>query len=45
MVPQGQFADAAGPLSQVFTVNFGRAPGGGFTATVSSGDQAPKLAA
>jgi hypothetical protein len=40
---QGQRADAAGPISPVFTVNFGRAPGGGLTATVTSGDV--KLAA
>jgi hypothetical protein len=48
---QGQRADSTGPASAVFTVNFGRAPNGELTATVSS-DQtatftqpAPKLAA
>lgn len=34
---QGQRADSSGPLSPIFTVNFGQAPGGGFTATVTSG--------
>ncbi len=34
---QGQRADSSGPLSAIFTVNFGQAPGGGFTATVMSG--------
>lgn len=32
---QGQRADAAGPVSQIFTANFGRAPGGGRTAFVA----------
>lgn len=34
---KGQRADSSGPLSPVFTVNFGQAPGGGFTATVHAG--------
>jgi hypothetical protein len=34
---QGQRADSSGPLSPIFTVNFGQAPGGGFTATVQAG--------
>lgn len=34
---QGQRADSSGPLSPIFTVNFGQAPGGGFTATVMAG--------
>jgi hypothetical protein len=33
---QGQRADSSGPLSPIFTVNFGQAPGGGVTATVST---------
>ncbi|GMU84513.1 MAG: hypothetical protein AMXMBFR47_43820 [Planctomycetota bacterium] len=31
---QGQRADSSGPLSPIFTVNFGQAPGGGLTASV-----------
>src|SRR5262249_6346137 len=31
---QGQRADSSGPVSPVFTVNFGQLPGGGRTATV-----------
>lgn len=48
---QGQRSDSAGPLSDIFTINFGKAPGGGFFATVTSepstgqGAGAPKLAA
>ncbi len=34
---QGQRADSSGPLSPIFTVNFGQAPGGGLTATVMAG--------
>jgi hypothetical protein len=34
---QGQRADSSGPLSPIFTVNFGRLPGGGMTASVTSG--------
>lgn len=34
---QGQRADSSGPLSPIFTVNFGRLPGGGLTASVTSG--------
>lgn len=34
---QGQEADSSGPLSPIFTMNFGRLPGGGLTATVTSG--------
>jgi hypothetical protein len=33
---QGQRADSSGPLSPIFIVNFGQAPGGGVTATVST---------
>ena len=33
---QGQRSDSAGPVSDIFTINFGKAPGGGFTATVTS---------
>ena len=33
---QGQRADTSGPLSPVFTVNFGRAPDGMRNATVST---------
>jgi len=45
---QGQRSDSSGPLSDVFTVNFGRAPGGGLSAVGFVGAQpdAPvKLAA
>jgi hypothetical protein len=31
---QGQRSDSSGPLSEMFTVNFGRLPGGGMTAMV-----------
>ncbi len=31
---QGQRADSSGPLSPIFTVNFGQARGGGFAASV-----------
>ena len=34
---QGQRSDQSGPLSEIFTVNFGQAPGGGMTATVQAG--------
>lgn len=34
---QGQRAGSSGPLSPIFTVNFGQAPGGGFSATVLGG--------
>lgn len=34
---QGQRADSSGPRSPIFVVNFGRAPGGGMTASVTSG--------
>lgn len=37
---QGQRADSSGPLSPIFTVNFGQAPGGGLTAVVRQGMQA-----
>ncbi len=33
---QGQRSDSSGPLSQIFVVSFGIAPGGGMTASVSS---------
>lgn len=33
---QGQRADSAGPLSDIFTINFGRTPGGTLAATVTS---------
>ena len=33
---QGQRADSSGPLSPIFTVNFGRLPGGGMTASVAA---------
>lgn len=36
-VVQGQRADSSGPLSEVFTVNFGQAPGGLRMASVSGG--------
>jgi len=45
---QGQRSDSSGPLSDIFTVNFGRAPGGGLNAVEFSGPQnqsAVKLAA
>jgi hypothetical protein len=47
---QGQRADAAGPVSEVFTVNFGRLPVGGLMASVQGEAggtevQQPKLAA
>ncbi len=35
---QGQRADSSGPLSPIFTVNFGRLPGGGMTASVAAMD-------
>jgi hypothetical protein len=35
---QGQRADSSGPVSPVFTVNFGRLPDGAMTASVSSAD-------
>jgi hypothetical protein len=34
---QGQRADSSGPVSPIFTVMFGQAPGGGLTAMVTSG--------
>ncbi len=34
---QDQRADSSGPLSSIFTVNFGQAPGGGLTASVTTG--------
>jgi hypothetical protein len=34
---QGQRSDVSGPVSEIFTVNFGRTPEGGLTATVTSG--------
>jgi hypothetical protein len=34
---QGQRADSSGPLSPIFVVNFGQAPGGGMTASVVAG--------
>jgi len=34
---QGQRSDSTGPLSEVFTVNFGRLPGGAMTANVTTG--------
>ena len=40
---QGQRADAAGPVSEVFTVNFGRLPSGELVASVERAQ--PKLAA
>ncbi|MBL8879122.1 MAG: hypothetical protein JNG88_08385 [Phycisphaerales bacterium] len=36
---QGQRADSSGPLSPIFTVNFGRLPGGQVTASVMQGAQ------
>lgn len=33
---QGQRADSSGPLSAIFTVSFGRAPGGGMMASVAA---------
>jgi hypothetical protein len=36
---QGQRADSSGPLSPIFTVNFGRLPSGGFTASVMASGQ------
>ncbi|MBI2756752.1 MAG: hypothetical protein HYX52_08590 [Chloroflexi bacterium] len=43
---QGQRADSTGPVSEVFTVNFGRLPGGGLTASVQeSRTRQPTLAA
>jgi hypothetical protein len=44
---QGQRADSTGPTSDVFTVNFGRAPNGALTAYVTNDttQRAPKLAA
>jgi hypothetical protein len=33
---QGQRSDSSGPLSEIFTVNFGQNPGGGMTASVMS---------
>ncbi len=47
-IVQGHRAGSEGPESNVFTVNFGKAPGGGLTATVTDeggGEQAMKLAA
>lgn len=38
---QGQRSDSSGPLSAIFTVNFGQAPGGGVTAWVREGAHAP----
>ncbi len=37
---QGQRADSSGPVSEIFTVNFGQLPGGGRTATVVEGNSA-----
>lgn len=34
---QGQRADVSGPLSPIFTVNFGRSPAGALTASVATG--------
>ena len=34
---QGQRADSSGPLSEIFTVNFGQNAGGGFAAVVAGG--------
>lgn len=38
---QGQRSDSSGPLSEIFTVNFGRLPGGEMTAVVREGIQTP----
>ncbi len=35
---QGQRADLSGPVSPIFTVNFGKLPSGGLTARVTTGD-------
>ena len=37
---QGQRADSSGPVSEIFTVNFGQLPGGARTATVTTGNGA-----
>lgn len=42
---QGQRADSAGPVSQIFTVNFGRMPGGGIVASVTGESGPTALAA
>ncbi|MFN0137051.1 MAG: hypothetical protein ACKVS9_13150 [Phycisphaerae bacterium] len=41
---QGQRAGSSGPLSPTFTVNFGQAPGAGFSATVLGGQVGCRLA-
>ncbi len=41
---QGQRADSSGPLSPIFTVNFGQSSDGGMTATVSTVASAQKAA-
>ena len=38
---QGQRADSSGPVSEIFTVNFGQLPGGGQTATVVASSATP----